>query len=162
MGGGIQTYKNSIALLVVSLCYWLMLYCIVGWFVLLMAIPSYCWWLFPFANWCSFTLFGHYSNIGIMRNCVCWNFITLQLKNLKKLMCNWVATILWKYEELKIGRMYALYIQFGQPCLTLLESYTRVTYDIYNTIGINETLINSFFATILQLLYWIFMQLPNY
>jgi hypothetical protein len=57
--------------------------------------------------------------------------------------------------------MHCIY-NFGQPCLTLLESYTRVIYDIYNTIGINETLINNFFATILQLLYWIFMQLPNY
>ncbi len=35
---------------------------------------------------------------------------------------------------------------FGQPCLTLLASCMRVTYKNYNTIGINEKLINNFFA----------------
>jgi len=34
---------------------------------------------------------------------------------------------------------------FGQLCLILLTSYTKVTYDNYNTIGINETFINIFF-----------------
>jgi len=37
---------------------------------------------------------------------------------------------------------------FGQPCLILLTSYMKVTYDNYNTIGINETL-----RTSLQLFY---------
>ncbi len=51
---------------------------------------------------------------------------------------------------------------FGQLCLTLLASCMKITYDNYNTNGMNETLINNFFATNLQLLYWIFVQLLNY
>jgi hypothetical protein len=42
---------------------------------------------------------------------------------------------------------------FGQPCLTLITSYTIITYDNYNTIEKNQTFINNFFAIILQLLY---------
>jgi len=38
---------------------------------------------------------------------------------------------------------------FGQPCLTLLTSYTMVTYDNYNMTKINETFIHNFFATTL-------------
>ncbi len=34
---------------------------------------------------------------------------------------------------------------FGQLCLILLTSYTKVTYDNYNTSGINETFIYIFF-----------------
>jgi hypothetical protein len=41
---------------------------------------------------------------------------------------------------------------FGQLCLILLISYTKVTYDNYNTTGINETFINIFFQH-LQILY---------
>ncbi len=43
-----------------------------------------------------------------------------------------------------------------------LVSCMKVTYDNYNTTGINETFIKNFFATILQLLHWIFVQLPNF
>jgi len=50
---------------------------------------------------------------------------------------------------------------FGQPCLTLLRNCTWITYENYNTIGINETFINNFFGTILQILHWIFVQLPK-
>jgi hypothetical protein len=42
---------------------------------------------------------------------------------------------------------------FGQPCLTLITSYTIITYDNYNTIQINQTFINNFFAIILQFIY---------
>lgn len=41
------------------------------------------------------------------------------------------------------------YMALVKPCLILLISCTKVTYDNYNTIGINETPINNFFATIL-------------
>jgi len=51
---------------------------------------------------------------------------------------------------------------FGQPCMTLLSSCMRTTYDNYSTIRINETLIDNFFIIILQLVYWIFVQQPNY
>ncbi len=51
---------------------------------------------------------------------------------------------------------------FGQPRLTLLTNYMKVTHDNYNTTWINETFVKNFFVTTLQLLYWIFMQLPNY
>jgi hypothetical protein len=44
--------------------------------------------------------------------------------------------------------MHKIY-NFSQPCLTLSTSCTKVTYDNYNTIGIYETPINNFFATIL-------------
>ncbi len=37
---------------------------------------------------------------------------------------------------------------FGQPYLILLTSYIIITYDNYNTIGINETFINNFLAII--------------
>jgi hypothetical protein len=47
--------------------------------------------------------------------------------------------------------MYTIYIQFWSPCLTLVTSYTIITYDNYNTIEINQTFINNFFAIILQL-----------
>jgi hypothetical protein len=40
----------------------------------------------------------------------------------------------------------------GQPCLTLVTNYTKVTYDNYNTTWINEALIINFFVNILQLL----------
>ncbi len=76
-------------------------------------------------------------------------------------MWSFIVIVYYTQDGSLHGQMYAL-DNLGQPCLTLLTSYTRITYDIYNTIGINETLINNFFATILQLLYWIFMQLPNY
>ncbi len=76
-------------------------------------------------------------------------------------MWSFIVTVYYTQNGSLHGWLYALY-NLDQPGLTLLASYTRVTYDIYNTIGINETLINNFFATILQLLYWIFMQLPNY
>jgi hypothetical protein len=49
--------------------------------------------------------------------------------------------------------MYTIYIQFWSPCLTLVTSYTIITYDNYNTIEINQTFINNFFAIILQLFY---------
>jgi hypothetical protein len=48
------------------------------------------------------------------------------------------------------GTYYIYY--FGQPCLTLLTRYTKVTYDNYNIIGINETFISklicNYFTTI--------------
>jgi hypothetical protein len=47
--------------------------------------------------------------------------------------------------------MYTIYTQFWSPCLTLVTSYTIITYDNYNTIEINQTFINNFFAIILQL-----------
>jgi hypothetical protein len=50
---------------------------------------------------------------------------------------------------------------FGLPCLTLLSSCIRIIYDNYNTIEINEAFINNLFAIILQLLYWIFLQVTN-
>ncbi len=34
---------------------------------------------------------------------------------------------------------------FGQPCLILLTSYIIITYDNYNTIGVNENFINNLF-----------------
>jgi len=40
---------------------------------------------------------------------------------------------------------------FGQPCLTLLASCIKITYDIYNTTRLNEGLINNFTTTILDL-----------
>ncbi len=40
--------------------------------------------------------------------------------------------------------MYTPYIQFDQPCPTLLTSCIRITYDNYNTTRINETLIINF------------------
>jgi hypothetical protein len=47
---------------------------------------------------------------------------------------------------------YCIY-NFGQPCLTLLASYTKVTCDNYNTIGINEMFISklicNYFTTII-------------
>jgi hypothetical protein len=36
---------------------------------------------------------------------------------------------------------YCIY-NFGQPCLTLLASYMKATYDNYNTNGTNETFIS--------------------
>jgi len=46
---------------------------------------------------------------------------------------------------------YCIY-NFGQPCLILLASYTKVTYDNYNIIGTNETFISklicNYFTTI--------------
>ncbi len=38
---------------------------------------------------------------------------------------------------------------FGQPCLILLTSCTRITYDNYNTSRINETRVNNYFTTII-------------
>ncbi len=38
---------------------------------------------------------------------------------------------------------YCIY-NFGQPCLTLLASYTKITYDNYNIIRINERCISKF------------------
>jgi hypothetical protein len=51
---------------------------------------------------------------------------------------------------------------FGQSSFILLVSCMKVTYDNYNTTRINETFIKNFFATILQLLHWMFVQLPNF
>ncbi len=48
--------------------------------------------------------------------------------------------------------MYASKYGFGQPCLTLLASCMKVTYDNFNITRLNEELINNFFATTLQLL----------
>jgi hypothetical protein len=56
--------------------------------------------------------------------------------------------------------MHYIY-SFGQPCLTLLTSCTIVAYDNYNTIGINETLINNLFATTLKLLVIIIIIIIN-
>jgi hypothetical protein len=50
---------------------------------------------------------------------------------------------------MNVHRIY----NFGQPSLILLASYTKVTYDNYNIIKINEEFINKLFAIILQLLY---------
>lgn len=46
--------------------------------------------------------------------------------------------------------MYQIY-NFGQPCLTLLVSCIRITYDIYSTTRLNEGLISNFTTTILDL-----------
>ncbi len=41
---------------------------------------------------------------------------------------------------------------FSQPCLILFTSCTTITYDNYNTNGINEAFMINIFATTLQLL----------
>jgi hypothetical protein len=46
--------------------------------------------------------------------------------------------------------------------MILLTSCMRATYDNYDTIWVNETLIDNFLIIILQLVYWIFEQQPNY
>jgi len=51
---------------------------------------------------------------------------------------------------------------FGQPCFILLTSCMKVPYNNCNTIQINEAHRSNFFTTTLKLLYWIFVQLPNY
>jgi len=42
---------------------------------------------------------------------------------------------------------------FGQPCLTLWTSCTWITYDNYNITKMNETFVNNFFTTTLQILH---------
>ncbi len=43
-----------------------------------------------------------------------------------------------------------------------LSSCMKIPYDNYITIQINEAHMNNFFTTTLKLLYWKFVQLPNY
>ncbi len=50
----------------------------------------------------------------------------------------------------------------SQLCFILLTSCTKATYDNYNIIEINETLTSNLVTITLELLYWIFMHLPNY
>lgn len=120
--------------------------------------------------------------IYIMKNCVCGTSLsynlsfettitTLQLshgniRNQNKLSCykftmfyySCILVLILTHIQMISHHIYS----FGQSCLTLLTSCMKVMYDNYNTNGMNEALINNFFAIILQPLYWIFVQLLKY
>ncbi len=61
------------------------------------------------------------------------------------------------YMDECICRIYGI----SQPCFILLASCTKVPYDNYNILGINETFINNLFTITLELLHWIFCIYPT-
>jgi len=105
-------------------------------------------------------------------------------RGLKQPLYNYTTIVSWKYRELKnkmsrynfleflcsctlVLRLYKNECthhtyKFFNHCLILLINCTKITYDNCITMIITKALINNLCVIILEVLYWIFVKLPNY